>query len=86
MCQTPAVRLVLIGRPGCHLCDDARVIVERVCADTGATWSELSVEDDPVLMDRYAEQIPVLLLDDRPFDFWRIDEARLRGALGHPTP
>lgn len=79
-------RVLLIGRAGCHLCDDARAVVARVCAQTAQPWRELSVDDDPALMDRYWEQIPVLLLDGRPFDFWRIDEARLRAALGGARP
>ena len=39
-------RITLIGKPGCHLCDDARVVVQRVAADTGAGWQELSILDD----------------------------------------
>ena len=39
------------------------------------------VEDDPVLADRYWEQIPVVLVDGRQHDFWRVDPARLRAAL-----
>jgi len=45
------------------------------------TWDEVSIEDDPALADQYWEQIPVVLLDGRPFDFWRVDPARLRDAL-----
>jgi Glutaredoxin-like domain (DUF836) len=80
-------RVTLIGKPGCHLCDDARVIVSAVCSDLGEEWSELSVLDDPALYDEHAERIPVVLVDGRPHDFWRVDPARLRGALvGTTTP
>lgn len=78
-------RVTLIGRPGCHLCDDARAVVAAVCAQTGDTWSELSIEDDPVLADEYAESIPVILVDDRQHDFWRVDPERLRQALAPTT-
>lgn len=74
-------RIVLLGRPGCHLCDDARAVIERVAADEGVGWAERSIEDDPVLLERYAEQVPVTLVDGRQHDFWRVDEARLRAAL-----
>lgn len=77
-----APRVVLLGRPGCHLCDDARVVVERVARELGVTWEERSVDDDPELLRRYAEQIPVTFVDGRRHDFWRVDEARLRAALG----
>jgi hypothetical protein len=74
-------RITLIGKPGCHLCDEARAVVERVADDTGAGWSELSILDDPALAEQYWEQIPVVLVDGKEHDFWRVDEERLRAAL-----
>ena len=74
-------RVTLIGKPGCHLCDEARVVVASVCAETGQTWQEWSVEEDPALYDQYAEQIPVVLVDGEQHDFWRVDAGRLRAAL-----
>ena len=74
-------RVTLIGKPGCHLCDDARSVVARVCAETGNAWAELSIEDDPELYDRYWEQIPVVLIDGSQHDFWRVSADRLRAAL-----
>ena len=75
-------RIVLLTRPGCHLCDDARVVVERVAADLGVAWAEVSIEDDPDLRAEYAEQIPVTFVDGRQHDYWRVDAQRLRRALG----
>ena len=74
-------RITLIGKPGCHLCDDARVVVERVAADTGVGWQELSILDDDGLREQYAELIPVVLVDGEQHDFYRVDESRLRAAL-----
>jgi hypothetical protein len=74
-------RITLIGKPGCHLCDDARVVVERVASDTGAGWQELSILDDDGLREQYAELIPVVLVDGEQHDFYRVDESRLRAAL-----
>ncbi len=74
-------RVVLLGRAGCHLCDEARAVVERVTGELGVGWQERSVDDDPELLRRYAEQIPVTFVDGRRHDFWRVDEARLRAAL-----
>ena len=75
-------RVILVGKPGCHLCDDARVVVAAVCGDMGVSWGEVSLLDDPDLADRYAEQIPVVLVDGAVHDFWRVDSERLRKALG----
>ena len=75
-------RVTLVTRPGCHLCEVAREVVARVCADLGETWEELDMDADPALAARYAEEIPVTLVDGRRHDFWRVDETRLRRALG----
>lgn len=74
-------RITLYGREGCHLCDDARVVVERVCADLGETYVEVDIDTDEDLQDRFGEEIPVTFVDGRQHDFWRVDEARLRAAL-----
>ena len=79
-------RITLYSRPGCHLCDDARVIIERVCADLGESFTEISIDDDPALRARYGEEIPVTVVDGRQHDFWRVDEARLRTALSCSRP
>ena len=77
----PESRVTLIGRPGCHLCDEARAVIDRVTAELGVSWEERSIDDDAELRAKYAEQIPVTLVDGQRHDFWRVDEARLRAAL-----
>lgn len=79
-------RVTLYSRPGCHLCDDARAIVAAVCEELGERFEELDIDDDPRLAARYAEEIPVTLVDGRQHDFWRVDPQRLRSALGAPPP
>ncbi|MFJ4678909.1 MULTISPECIES: glutaredoxin family protein [unclassified Kitasatospora] len=74
--------VTLIGKPGCHLCEDARAVILRVTAELGASFEEKDILQDPALYEQYAEQIPVTLVDGRQHDFWRVDEARLRKALG----
>lgn len=75
-------RLTLLGKPGCHLCDDARIVVQSVLADyPGVAFEEKSILDDPHLLDAYVEEIPVVLIDDRVHTIWHVDEARLRSAL-----
>jgi hypothetical protein len=74
--------VTLIGKPGCHLCDEAREVVTRVAGELGVGWVELDVLADPDLYEQYWERIPVTLVDGRPHDFWRVSEQRLRAALG----
>lgn len=74
--------VTLIGKPGCHLCDDARVVIEAVCAETGALWEEKDITRDEELHRAYWEQIPVVLIDGEQHTFWRVDAERLRRELG----
>jgi hypothetical protein len=74
-------RVQLVGKPGCHLCDQARVVIERVCAERGVAWDEVSILDDPGLADLYWEQIPVTLVDGAVVGIWTVEDARLRAAL-----
>ena len=74
-------RVRLYSKPGCHLCDDARAVVERVCADLGTSYDEVDITTSPELTNAYADQIPVTFVDGRQHDFWRVDETRLRRAL-----
>ncbi|MEV0211283.1 glutaredoxin family protein [Streptomyces sp. NPDC050788] len=78
----PHERLVtLIGKPDCHLCDDARLVVDKVCGELGVPWEERDITRDQGLYDEYWEQIPVVLVDGRQHTFWRVDERRLRKEL-----
>lgn len=74
-------RVTLYTRPGCHLCADARAVVERVCAETGTSYDEVDITTSPELTRAYGEQIPVTFVDGTQHDFWRVDEERLRRAL-----
>jgi glutaredoxin len=76
-----SARVVLYSRPGCHLCEDAREVVERVCADLGTSYEEVDINTSPELVEAYGDQVPVTLVDGRRHDFWRVDEQRLRAAL-----
>jgi len=80
--QNPQDRTVtLIRKPGCHLCDDAQAVVEKVCGEVGARWEARDISQDERLYEQYWEQIPVVLVDGRQHTFWRVDEQRLRKAL-----
>ncbi|MFC7221288.1 glutaredoxin family protein [Streptomyces polyrhachis] len=74
--------VTLIGKPGCHLCDEARTVVAQVCADLGASLEERDIGQDAELHRLYWEQIPVVLVDGEQHTFWKVDPQRLRRALG----
>ncbi|WP_306231811.1 glutaredoxin family protein [Agrococcus beijingensis] len=76
------VEITLITKPGCHLCDDARPIVERVVAGfDGVTLEERSILDDARLAELYSDDIPVVLIDGRQHSAWRVDPAKLADRI-----
>lgn len=84
-----STRLTLLSRPGCHLCDAARVILAAVAAEEGVAWDEVNIDapGDPAdglavnLADEFGDRVPVVLLDGREHSYWRVDPERLRAAL-----
>ena len=78
----PTRTVELLSRVGCHLCDDARRLVERVAAEAGLTWTETDIDADPALRAEFGDLVPVVRMDGKELGYWRIDEARLRRALG----
>ena len=78
----PPVTVTLIGKPGCHLCDDARAVVTEVLAGRdGVALVEKSIVDDAELHATYWDEIPVVLIDDVVHTIYRVDAERLRVAL-----
>lgn len=82
------INLTLISKPGCHLCDVARDSVAEVIREfmkinstSEIRIEELNILEDQALQEKYAEQIPVLLIDGKMHNYWRIDEERLMRAL-----
>jgi glutaredoxin len=75
------VRVTVFTKPGCHLCEDALVVVARVADDLGIGWCEVDISTDEDLLAQWWEQIPVTFVDGVQHDYWRVDEARLRAAL-----
>ncbi|HXP21149.1 MAG TPA: glutaredoxin family protein [Streptosporangiaceae bacterium] len=74
--------ITLLSRPGCHLCDDARAVIARVAGELKVPWTERDITQSPQDLTEYGEMIPVTLIDGVQHDFWRVDERRLRRALG----
>lgn len=72
----------LLTKPGCHLCDDARAVLEEVTSRLGLTWTDVDTATRPDLAQQYAEELPVLMIDGVQRDFWRIDPVRLERLLG----
>ncbi|MGD1049614.1 MAG: redox-sensing transcriptional repressor Rex [Solirubrobacteraceae bacterium] len=73
--------VVLYGRPGCHLCDEARTVLESVRREQPFELIERDIEADDALLAAYLERIPVVTLDGEELFQFVVDEAVLRDRL-----
>ncbi|HET8978452.1 MAG TPA: glutaredoxin family protein [Solirubrobacteraceae bacterium] len=74
-------QVVLYGREGCCLCDDARTVLLRVRADQPFAFAERDIDADERLLRSYLERIPVVTIDgEEAFELW-VDESELRRRL-----
>jgi Glutaredoxin-like domain (DUF836) len=73
--------LTLYGKPGCHLCDDARAVVEEALAGRDLLLREVDVTLDPVLERRFGERIPVVAVDGEELFDHVVDPDVLRERL-----
>jgi glutaredoxin len=74
--------VTLLSRPGCHLCEQARAVIERVTSELGAEFTERDITAREADLREYGDMVPVTFVDGVQHDFWHVDEARLRAALG----
>jgi len=81
--STKTIRLTLYSRPGCHLCDDMKAIVERVARTSTPvpTIEVIDISSDPELEALYGLEIPVLLVNGKKAAKYRVTEDSLRRML-----
>jgi glutaredoxin len=68
-------------REGCHLCEEAKATMIPILAALGARLQEVDIHDDPTLLARYTDDVPVIFIGSKFFAQHRIDAARLRRHL-----
>lgn len=73
--------VTLYGKPGCHLCEDAREAVKRVRARRTFELREIDVSLDPILFREYGERIPVLAVNGEELFEFHVEEAVLMERL-----
>jgi glutaredoxin len=78
--------VVLYGRDGCCLCDDARAVLERVRARRSFALLERDIDADETLLRAYLERIPVVAIDGVEVFELFVDEAELERRLGAAAP
>ena len=71
------MRITLYTRAGCHLCEDAKAVLDRVREQTGEGYREVDISNDLELTAEYGDRIPVVVLDGKEHGYWRVEEQRL---------
>jgi glutaredoxin len=75
------VDVVLYSRPGCHLCDEARAVLEAQRARTPFDLREIDVETDDALELAYGIRVPVVLIDGHERFEIAVDPTALADAV-----
>ncbi len=75
------ISLTLYSRPGCHLCDEMKVVVARVAGAIPLSLQEIDISTDPTLEARYGLEIPVLLVEGKKAAKYRVTETELTRLL-----
>ena len=74
-------RVTLYGKPGCHLCDEAKAVLRELQQEFAFELREIDITTDPALDHAWLEEIPVGYLDGRKIFNYRVDPALLRRQL-----
>lgn len=74
------IAITVYSRDNCHLCAEAKETIQRVSEETGTPieLSEIDVDTDEGLRERYGERVPYVMIEGRPAYKYRVDEADLR--------
>ena len=77
------IALTIYSKPGCHLCDDMKAIVDRVVRTSALPIAveDIDITTDPDIEARYGLEVPVLLVDGRKVAKYRVTEAELTRVL-----
>jgi glutaredoxin len=73
--------VTLYTREGCHLCEEAKSVMRPVLTQFGAKLTEVDIDDDPTLRDRYTNDVPVIFVGREFFAKHRVDATALRRKL-----
>ena len=76
-----APQVVLYGRAGCHLCEQARDALRRLRRELAFELREQDVDAEPALAERYGDVVPVVTVAGRAVSEGRLDAGAVRRAL-----
>lgn len=77
-----SITVRLIGKPGCHLCDEANLVIEQVVKSfSNVVVEHRNLSEKTEWESEYGDKIPVIHIDDQEFAYWRVDAGALADEL-----
>jgi len=74
-------KVSIISRTGCHLCEIAIDQVNSVKNELNFELEIKLIDESIELEELYGEQVPVIMINEKIHDYWRVDLARFRAAI-----
>jgi glutaredoxin len=81
MAMRKEVSVEIYSRPGCHLCDTAKEVIERVREYVSFELRVINIETDPELERKYGEEIPVVVINGRKAFKYHVDETKFEDQV-----
>lgn len=75
------IEVSVYSRSNCHLCEVALEVISEIQKDFEFTIIKILIDGDTELEKKYGEQVPVILINNQPHDFFRVDPERFRLAI-----
>jgi glutaredoxin len=75
------IEVSVYSRSNCHLCEVALEVISEIRKDFEFTITKILIDGDAELEEKYGEQVPVILINNQPHDFFRVDPERFRSAI-----
>ena len=75
------IEVSVYSRSNCHLCEVALEVISEIREDIEFTVTKILIDGNSELEERYGEQVPVILINNQPHDFFRVDPERFRLAI-----
>ena len=76
-------KVTVYSRTGCHLCEAAIDQINTVKVNLDFDLEIKLIDGNLELEKKYGEQVPVILIDDQPHDYWRVDLDRFTSAINN---
>jgi glutaredoxin len=75
------IEVSIYSRSNCHLCEVALEVLNGLQNELGFTITKIFIDGNTELEEKYGEQVPVILINNEPHDFFRVDPERFRLAI-----